>query len=281
MGANPKVPCSLRHYLLNDREIGSRLKAKVILAERANQLYRDTEYKDLISFEEDIARISALVLLIAESAGSLAELGAFASIDSIRANLAVLIQTSHNESESFVRYGPIQRLKIEDERRVGVYPWTINKGGNVVKSSIRSHVSRITAFVNTIISRAPGEESLKSRQDIRSFVMILWILHLSQGISITEILRYIHGIVDLTFNDLKNKLYCMKLAGWVSTYTYENKTYWFSTSELDPISKYSFIPGAVRDTARRKMDVSIAIQKELKVPRHVREYVAAQKGAAA
>ena len=59
----------MRHYLLNERKIGRRLKADIVLAETANQLYRDTAYKDLITFEEDIAKISALVLVIAESSG--------------------------------------------------------------------------------------------------------------------------------------------------------------------------------------------------------------------
>lgn len=76
-GGSTAVPGSLRHYLLDERGIRSRLKASVILAEEANQLYRDSDYSDLISFEEDIAQVSALVLLIAESAGSLAGIGCF------------------------------------------------------------------------------------------------------------------------------------------------------------------------------------------------------------
>jgi hypothetical protein len=86
---------SLRCSLLRDKKIGRRLKAEIVLAEKANQLYRDTDYPDLISFEEDIARIAAMVLVIAESAGSLAELGAFATNDMIRPALSILIQTSY------------------------------------------------------------------------------------------------------------------------------------------------------------------------------------------
>jgi hypothetical protein len=55
-----------------------------VLAEDAFRLFRDSDYSDLISFEEDLARIASVVLVIAESAGSLAELGAFASNDTIR-----------------------------------------------------------------------------------------------------------------------------------------------------------------------------------------------------
>ncbi|WP_204275442.1 retron St85 family effector protein, partial [Enterobacter hormaechei] len=86
-------------------------KYSIVLAEEANQIYRDTEYSDLITFEEDIARIAAVVLVIAESAGSLAELGAFTANDTIRQALRVVIPDHHETAESFVRYGPIERLK--------------------------------------------------------------------------------------------------------------------------------------------------------------------------
>jgi hypothetical protein len=70
---------NLRDYLFRVRQIAD--KYNIVLAEKATQLFRDSEYDDLISFEEDIARIAAVVLVIAESPGSLAELGAFAGLD--------------------------------------------------------------------------------------------------------------------------------------------------------------------------------------------------------
>ena len=103
---------NLRDYLLRVRPMHTRYS--IVLAEEANQLYRDTDYSDLITFEEDIARIAAVVLVIAESAGSLAELGAFTANDTIRQALRVVIPSHHETQESFVRYGPIQRLKNEN-----------------------------------------------------------------------------------------------------------------------------------------------------------------------
>lgn len=120
---NPKDPVSLRHFLLNEKRIEPRLDAKVILAEAANQLYRDSSYKDLITYEEDIAKISRLILLIAESAGSLAELGAFSSSEQIKKKLSVLMQQKHFDAESFVRFGPVERLQNEDESKVAFFPW--------------------------------------------------------------------------------------------------------------------------------------------------------------
>lgn len=273
---DPKGAGTLRHYLLRDRAIEPRLKGRVVLAEAANKLYRDTSYSDLITFEEDIARVAGLILLVAESAGSLAELGAFAAVDTIRANLAVLIQNSHYEQESFVRFGPIQKLLAENDERVGVYPWKVSKSGTVVKSSIRSHVRRITKFINDLIARVPAQETLKANPDLKSFVVILWVLHLSTAVSITSLGDLLSTILPINQKELRNKLFCMSLVGWVGTYTYENKTYWYSKSLNDPLSKYSFQTG-VADPARGKAEVARAISDELKTPRHVTKHVASLK----
>jgi hypothetical protein len=69
-------PNTLRDYLYRTKHLSAHLNAEVVLAEEARDLYRSTKYRDLISFEEDIARMASLVLVIPESPGSLAELGA-------------------------------------------------------------------------------------------------------------------------------------------------------------------------------------------------------------
>jgi hypothetical protein len=282
MDENPKARCSLRHYLLRDRAVGPRLKANIVLAEEANQLYRDTDYSDLISFEEDIARIAALVLLIAESAGSLAELGAFAAVDPIRDKLAVLIQSQHESEESFVRYGPLEKLRNEDDRRLAAYPWRTNGQEVLIKATAKPHVASIIRFTNELLKRTPAEELWRTAADLQPFIVILWILHLSQAMPITQLLEYANALYPVTQKELKNRLYCMKLAGWVAKFRYGNVDFWCSTSTQDPISRYSFIPTAtVRDTSRRKQQVVAAISSDLHLSRLVREEAATRKGVAA
>ncbi|NEU96474.1 retron St85 family effector protein [Bradyrhizobium uaiense] len=110
-------PVNLRDYLFRVRQIANRYN--IVLAEKATQLFRDSDYGDLISFEEDIARIAAVVLVIAESPGSLAELGAFTANDTIRNALRVVVQQQHDTAESFVRFGPIERIKRTRRANLG------------------------------------------------------------------------------------------------------------------------------------------------------------------
>ncbi|MFS8147961.1 retron St85 family effector protein [Rhizobium sp. BR 249] len=275
IGNDDNKPKSLRQYLLRTRNIAPRIKADIVLAETANQLYRDTEFNDLITFEEEIAIISSLVLVIAESAGSLAELGAFATSNQIRQTMAVIMRTEHYGQNSFVRYGPIEKLRRENDKRIGTFPWRSNGHDILVKSSIRDHVRVITDFINSQISIEPDEFLFRSNEQFQSFCIILWILHISRAISITELEDYSSRLgLNITRKDIKNKLYCMKIAGWVDEYTYSNKTYWHAKTDIDPICRYSYRDEVIeRDTPRRKLDVTLDIQKDLKVPTHVARHI--------
>jgi hypothetical protein len=114
--------CNLRDYLWRKAKI-SEGEISYILAESAQQLYRDSGYKDLVTFEEDVARLCAILLIITESAGSLAELGAFSSNPIISPVLRILVSEHNFNQESFIRWGPIERLMHPIRDRVGVFNW--------------------------------------------------------------------------------------------------------------------------------------------------------------
>ncbi|MCJ9754470.1 retron St85 family effector protein [Neorhizobium sp. BETTINA12A] len=269
-------PASLRKYLLKTRGLQNKIKAKIVLAEEANQLYRDTEYSDLITFEEDIAVISSMVLLIAESAGSLAELGAFATSDQIRPALSVIMTTAHFEQESFVRFGPIQKVLTEDEARIAAFPWRTRRDGEIIKSSVSSHFHEIQKFINNQIKSRPTQFLLRNSTEFSLFIKILWVIHLSRAIGISELHRYLLDMGNnIAQKEVKNKLYCMKIAGWIDKYTYSNKAYWHPLTEQDPFARYSYkAQTADRDTVRRKLEVTEAVKRDLRPPTHVLRHVA-------
>ena len=267
----------MRHYLLNERDIGRRLRANVVLAETANQLYRDTTYQDLITFEEDIAKISAMVLVIAESAGSLAELGAFASNDTIRKSLAIVMQEKYADAESFIRYGPVERVKKEDSERVAFFPWRENSKRKIVKVSARPHVQGVVKFLNGILKKIPNTTLFSKSTEIREFIILYWVIHLSLAIPIGKLTLYVENIIrDVDERKVRKYLYCMQLAGWIDIKHYSNTDYYYCLYDIDPI-KYKFRAEVVeKESIRRKTNVVEVIQRDLALPRHVKT-VAAEK----
>ena len=144
---------SVRDYIYKILQRSNRLGANIILAEAANEIYRVADYRDLISFEEDVAKLVSLIVLIAESPGSLAELGAFASIDYIRRKLRVIVKQQHADEISFIRSDPIERLRRDNDTFVGFFPWRTNASGLPVVRSLSPHRAQIIGFIKDHINR--------------------------------------------------------------------------------------------------------------------------------
>lgn len=256
---NDKSVLSLRDYLYRVRQAEKRIGATIILAETAQQLYRDTSYHDLISFEEDIARIASIVLVISESPGSLAELGAFASEPIIRDALRIIISEEHNLAESFVRYGPIKRIENIDRGNIGIFPWRCHKySGQVIKNSVKPHFNEIIKFVKEKISGVhmsmlhgglPRETAI--------FFDILWLVSLLEAPPpepLYEAVRLIHP--DASDAYIRNCLYTLRVCKWIDTFSYSNRDYFYLPVNHDPY-EYAFKPGSrVRDVSARKLQIA-------------------------
>ncbi|MBS7790659.1 retron St85 family effector protein [Roseococcus sp. SDR] len=68
-------------------------------------------YQDWLTFETDFAHLCEAILLFVESAGSIAELGAFSAIPPIAERLLVVIDYKYFNHDSFIRRGPVEYLR--------------------------------------------------------------------------------------------------------------------------------------------------------------------------
>jgi hypothetical protein len=103
------------------REIGrSRLTslrfALVYPEELFEELLSGPFHKDLLSRENLIADAVDAIVLVPESPGSLAELGAFANHEQLRRRLVCVQDIAYRRKKSFVNYGPIRLLT---DKKVG------------------------------------------------------------------------------------------------------------------------------------------------------------------
>ncbi|MGD9657422.1 MAG: retron St85 family effector protein [Methylocystis sp.] len=266
---------SLRDYLYRSFQVRSPLKGHVVLAEEANQLYRETDYHDLISFEEDIAHIASVILVVAESPGSLAELGAFASNEHIRAKLRLILEEQYANEESFIRFGPVERIKRDSGEFVGFYPWRKNRSGKLVLRSASPHKKEMIDFINGHLDSAPKSELLVQSANAKDMFIVYWIVFISFAIHTKVLYKVVDAIgIGLSETKIRNILYCLQLVGWIRVLSYSGKDYFYALIDRDPFD-YSFKDGAaVSDSSRRKADIAQAISRATPLPRHVKQTVA-------
>ncbi len=247
-----------------------RLKANVVFAEDANQIYRETKYNDLITFEEDIARIVSSVVVIVESPGSYAELGAFAMNPTISKSLRVIVQTEFSETESFIRFGPIEKMKNDDDESVAFFPWETKKSGGIVAKSVEGHFLEIKSFIAKGIDAAPKSPLFLAEYDVRKFYVIYWVLYHSYASSLGVLLSAVNKILpDITTHQLRRCLYCLRLVGWIDRVSYVNKDFYFALSSVDPVS-YGFPKGAA---GREPFARQLAIRKEFEAREPISKYI--------
>lgn len=270
---------NLRDYLLRVRPI--RTKYDIVLAEEATQIYRDTAYSDLITFEEDIARIASVVLFIAESAGSLAELGSFTTNDTIRKALRVVLPSHHETAESFVRYGPVQRLKNEGRTNLGIYPWKMHQSGGLNVSSVKPHYKEIVKFINSHLEAVPKSYQFSKLSEDKLFYIIYWIVNQCLVITPSLLSQVVSSIEpSATAGDVRNKIYCMQIANWIKRESYSGDDYFYAVFDDDPFD-YSYKAGVIETSAvRRKIQIQAELKKIISVPSYVTKVAAKARVAA-
>lgn len=83
-----------------------------IIAENAMSWKDAKEFaSDLLDLEEYFAAAARLIVIVSESPGSFAEMGAFVSNPKIQDKVLIIAQEQHYKSDSFIRYGIIQHLQ--------------------------------------------------------------------------------------------------------------------------------------------------------------------------
>lgn len=113
-------PKSIRDALIRAGELPSITKSTLFVVEKVtNQFLREHVYGDFYEFENDMAQVCDLVLLISESPGSFTELGSFTRDAEVARKLFTVIRNVHFGDGSYIDVGPIKYL--EDKQAGSVF----------------------------------------------------------------------------------------------------------------------------------------------------------------
>lgn len=177
----PSFRDKLEQLWRNEQGVLEVAGCRAILAEDINALIQDSPYSDLLEFEADISAISACVLLLSESPGSFAELGAFAIISEIAQNLVVVFDDQFLDPPSFIADGPIRRIRTANRSQVCYVRWHIRdqKNNLIVKPELMNALApQITEAVRNHIDSQPGSRVFSAKVMGRCILLVCGIVHL-------------------------------------------------------------------------------------------------------
>jgi hypothetical protein len=167
---------SLRaHFFEEKAKKKPSLFKRIQLAENADQWYQSRKlFDDLLELEQYLAGLSACVLLFVESAGAIAEFGAFSQMALLRDKLVVVIEDSYSGQQSFINNGLVAHLKQINPDSVLSYPWFSYTGsirGEIDPVIAKETLDEVEATLDGLLAKKP--KTVLFQQNNHGHLMLL------------------------------------------------------------------------------------------------------------
>lgn len=216
---NPEPPLKsvrdlLRRRAFSDPDISSKIR----IAEDTKNWGQEATYKDLLSFENDLAVIASLIVLPLESPGCLAELGVFATSDVHRSKLLVFIDEEHYSSPSFIKLGLIDHLEKLYHNTSDCHSWHKRHGSKLVFCPTKLE-SIADDLIAEIKNRFKKESESDFNKDNQKHIMLLIIdlIDLFGVLKLNEIRTALQKLdIEIKEDRLKQLLFTLESVEFIS-----------------------------------------------------------------
>lgn len=219
--ASSVVPRSLRDAFMRVVYGKPFSKHEPLLAEELNAFFPNGNYRDILTFERDIAQICDLILLFSESYGSAAELGAFAVSDDISQRLLVVIDDFNYSENSFVALGPLRMLQNQygDGAVCVIHRQDIGISSieDVSSMNIDDFKKRLGAAFEARIAQTHERTTFNINRTGHIIKFAVGLIQHYSALTIDEIDVYLFeiGVSRLLRSNLSDLLLCAELARWI------------------------------------------------------------------
>lgn len=184
---------------------------------------------DFLELEEYFAAVVKLILIVSESPGAFAEMGAFVSNEKIKTRVLVVTQESHYKAHSFIRYGVIQHLQgksLDPTYQICIIPDITP----LRKKELLAHKQEILEIVEDSIQSFPQKSSVKFdvAETTSRIFLVRDIVALNSIIEKTQLQRLFRMVLHRNKQAFRNKdflriLFCLEKLGMIEKHFKGNK----------------------------------------------------------
>ncbi|MGR6837553.1 retron St85 family effector protein, partial [Aliivibrio wodanis] len=220
------IPLSFRQRFISDLAVKHpHIESEIILAESFKDYFKEHAYRDLLTFEDDIAQVASVVVIFLESPGSLVELGMFCTKPNFYKKLLIIAPRKETEEEdSFIYLGPLYHIRSKEPSSVAIYPWP----STAVLEYPDIHLQDLCASLLEKRDNIPKHPKYSPDNSGHVALLILEVVRLSYPILLTEIEL---ALASLNLDEDKSKvtrlLYLLNKLGYLDTYEYSGYKYYY------------------------------------------------------
>lgn len=213
---------------LRDAVTRANTSYEVFRPEEITSWHADGVYKNLVSFEADLASVCSLVVIVLESVGALAELGAFSQQDELRKKLIVILPSEFQNDPSFVNLGLLRHIAESNDTSIKAYPWDI-KSPTSISDEI---VDDVIDDIDQELRKLGKTEVLKLSETSHVMVLICNLIGLFAALKESELLAYLNQLgVPILKEDLRRKLFLLEEFKLVRRERYSDSVFYMRGKE--------------------------------------------------
>jgi hypothetical protein len=221
---DPDPPCkSLRHALTH-----SHTAFEIFRPEEITSWQSDGVFRDLMSFEVELASICSLAVIILESEGALVELGAFSQLPELSNKIIAICPEKYISATSFINFGILRFIAATQPANVKSYPWEPADPKSITQEVIGDFASDIQEELNKL----PKSQIFKGDQNTHVIVLICEFLRLFTALKETEILEFLEICgIKIEKENLKGKLFLLQQFRLIKTQNYSDALFYLRAAE--------------------------------------------------
>jgi hypothetical protein len=228
-----------------------------------NNHFDRNNFRDLLELEEYLADFSDLVIVFVESPGSIAELGAFATLEPLAPKTLAVINSSHDRSGTFIADGPVQRLRTTDDKLVQYFPWHLkNLNARATQEDLKELSRELSKILVEREQQIPKQRQLSSESHAHKMLLAADLLEII-GIANSEDIFGILKLWDdkITVERLRKYLSLLMHLDLIDIEPYSNQRFYVSQSS-SPLILYDYGPDTEqRDRERIKQSIRSELDK--------------------
>ncbi|GED23613.1 retron St85 family effector protein [Halomonas halmophila] len=218
--ANTLPLSSFRHALTNYLPLP---RYELFCPEEITDWKEDGVFYDLLDLEKELGSICSLVVIVLESEGAFAELGAFSQMPHLRTKIFAINSEEFHEESSFINLGVLRHLRKEERVEVRVYPWEIRNPGVLENDVVKDALDDIEEQLRKVRTT----HAFSKDNDGHVITLICELVRIFVALKEGEILDFLDLLgIEVSRESLRRKLFVLDKFRVVVKGRYSDSTFY-------------------------------------------------------